>query len=39
MSLNDETTKLTELVCPRCHETIIDWKGEARHARLAERRP
>lgn len=36
MSYNDETTKLTELVCPSCHETIIDWKATARHARVAQ---
>ena len=35
MSYNDETTKLTEFVCPRCHETFIDWKSEARGVRLA----
>ena len=23
MSVNDETTKLTEYVCPRCHNTEI----------------
>lgn len=30
MSYNDETTKLTEFVCPRCHETIIEYKPPAR---------
>jgi len=30
MSTNDQTTKLTEYVCPRCHETEIDWKRDAR---------
>ncbi|WP_276272470.1 hypothetical protein [Haloarcula litorea] len=35
MSYNDETTKLTEYVCSRCHETIIDWKPEARGSRVA----
>lgn len=35
MSYNDETTRLMELVCPSCHETIIDWKDEARQTRLA----
>ncbi len=35
MTYNDETTKLTELVCPVCHETIIDWKAAARHARVS----
>ncbi len=32
MSYNDETTKLTEFVCPRCHETIIEYKSRARMA-------
>ena len=27
MSQNDETTKLTEFVCPRCHNTEIVWKS------------
>lgn len=35
MTYNDETTKLTEFVCPRCHETVIDWKAAARNERLA----
>jgi len=35
MTYNDETTKLTEFVCPRCHETVIDWKPEARALRVA----
>ena len=35
MSYNDETTKLTEYVCPRCHDTVIDWKPEARTVRLS----
>ena len=35
MSYNDETTKLTEFVCPQCHETTIDWKPAARAVRLA----
>ncbi len=26
MSHNDETTKLTEYVCPSCHNTEIVWK-------------
>jgi hypothetical protein len=26
MSHNDETTKLTEYVCPTCHNTRIVWK-------------
>jgi len=26
MSHNDETTKLTEWVCPRCHNTEIERK-------------
>jgi len=26
MSHNDETTKLTEYVCPTCHNTHIVWK-------------
>lgn len=30
MHENDETTKLTELVCPACHETEIEWKRDAR---------
>jgi transcription initiation factor IIE alpha subunit len=30
MSYNDETTKLTEFVCPRCHETIIEYTSRAR---------
>lgn len=34
MSYNDQTTKLTEFVCPSCHETVIDWKSEARSARV-----
>ncbi|RKS83151.1 hypothetical protein BDK61_2484 [Haloarcula quadrata] len=34
MSYNDQTTKLTEFVCPSCHETVIDWKAEARNARV-----
>ena len=34
MSYNDQTTKLTEYVCPSCHETVIDWKAEARSARV-----
>ncbi len=35
MTYNDETTKLTEFVCPHCHETVIDWKAAARTERLA----
>ena len=35
MTYNDETTKLTEFVCPRCHETEIDWKAQARGVRLS----
>ena len=35
MTYNDETTKLTEFVCPQCHETTIDWKAEARSVRLS----
>jgi len=35
MTYNDETTKLTEFVCPLCHETEIDWKPEARSVRLS----
>jgi len=34
MSYNDQTTKLTEFVCPSCHDTVIDWKPEARSARV-----
>jgi len=30
MSQNDETTKLTEFVCPRCHNTEIVWKASYR---------
>lgn len=30
MSHNDETTKLTEYVCPRCHTTNIVRKAEYR---------
>ena len=30
MSHNDETTKLTEWVCPRCHNTRIEKKDEYR---------
>ena len=30
MSTNDVTTKLTEFVCPNCHETEIEYKAEAR---------
>jgi|GEM_PF-727176 len=30
MSYNDETTKLTEFVCNRCHQTIIEYKSRAR---------
>ncbi|WP_226010322.1 hypothetical protein [Halomicrobium salinisoli] len=30
MSYNDRTTKLVEYVCPRCHETQIDWTERAR---------
>jgi len=30
MSHNDETTKLTEWVCPRCHNTRIERKDEYR---------
>ncbi|MEF8851478.1 MAG: hypothetical protein V5A44_10930 [Haloarculaceae archaeon] len=30
MSHNDETTKLTEYVCPRCHNTRIVKKDEYR---------
>ncbi|MHB9285617.1 hypothetical protein ACKVMT_01085 [Halobacteriales archaeon Cl-PHB] len=26
MTYNDETTKLTEYVCPNCHYTEIVWK-------------
>lgn len=35
MTYNDETTKLTEFVCPQCHETTIAWKDKARSVRLA----
>jgi len=35
MTYNDETTKLLEYVCPRCHETTIDWKPSARNVRLS----
>jgi len=31
MTLNDETTRLTEYVCPRCHNTRIVWKAAYRH--------
>jgi DNA-directed RNA polymerase subunit RPC12/RpoP len=30
LSHNDETTKLTEYVCPRCHRTTIVWKPSYR---------
>jgi DNA-directed RNA polymerase subunit RPC12/RpoP len=30
MTYNDETTKLTEYTCPRCHNTRIDWKSSHR---------
>jgi ribosomal protein S27AE len=30
MSHNDETTKLTEYVCARCHKTQIVWKPSHR---------
>jgi DNA-directed RNA polymerase subunit RPC12/RpoP len=30
MSHNDETTKLTEYVCPTCHNTRIVWKPSYR---------
>jgi DNA-directed RNA polymerase subunit RPC12/RpoP len=30
MSHNDETTKLTEYVCPRCHNTEIEQKKQYR---------
>lgn len=30
MHTNDVTTKLTEYVCPRCHDTEIEWKPDAR---------
>lgn len=30
MSHNDETTKLTEYTCPRCHNTQIVWKPARR---------
>jgi len=30
MSHNDETSKLTEYVCPRCHYTEIVWKESYR---------
>jgi predicted RNA-binding Zn-ribbon protein involved in translation (DUF1610 family) len=30
MSHNDETTKLTEYVCPTCHRTRIVWKQSYR---------
>ena len=30
MSHNDETTKLTEYVCPRCHATRIEKKEDYR---------
>ena len=32
MSANDQTTKLTEYVCPSCHETEIEWRRHARGA-------
>jgi len=35
MTYNDQTTKLTEYVCPACHETVIDWKSSARNERVA----
>jgi len=34
MATNDRTTKLTEYVCPTCHETKIDWTDEARRTRV-----
>jgi DNA-directed RNA polymerase subunit RPC12/RpoP len=27
MSYNDQTTKVTEFACPRCHNTRIEWKA------------
>jgi len=30
MTYNDETTKLTEFTCPRCHNTRIVWKAAHR---------
>lgn len=30
MSHNDETTKLTEYTCPRCHNMRIVWKSARR---------
>jgi predicted RNA-binding Zn-ribbon protein involved in translation (DUF1610 family) len=30
MSHNDETTKLTEYVCPNCHQTEIAYKQSYR---------
>jgi len=30
MSYNDETTKLVEFVCARCHQTVIEYKSRAR---------
>ncbi len=30
MTYNDETTKLTEYVCPSCHNTEIVWKASHR---------
>ena len=30
MSHNDETTKLTEYVCPNCHQTEITYKQSYR---------
>lgn len=30
MSHNDETTKLTEYVCPSCHQTEITYKQSFR---------
>jgi len=32
MSYNDETTKLMEFVCARCHQTVIEYKSRARTA-------
>jgi hypothetical protein len=30
MSYNDQTTRLTEFTCPRCHNTRIEWKAGQR---------
>lgn len=30
MAYNDQTTKLNEFSCPRCHHTRIEWKAAHR---------